>query len=165
MCNLGSHNLLCFPSVSHGGFWFSRPWAALWTWLDVGDRATCLDLVLSLSLLFPEGFLSLLPILWVFLQQTSSITHPVPCRDGGSSSVCCCLLSPSSSVQRDVLFLAPSYRPSLLFLLPHSSFSAPLCSNPEWISGSVLNQSLLFSIWSRPRPTNWSTPGTAAFQW
>lgn len=125
MCNLGSHNLLCysFPSASHGGFWFSRPWAALWTWLDVGDRAACPVLVLSMSLLFPEGSLSLFPVLRVSLHQPSSIPHLVPCRDGGSSSICCCL-SPLSlpTGQRDVLFLAPSCRPSLLFLLPRSSF-------------------------------------------
>lgn len=160
MYNLGSHHLLChsFPSVSHGGLWFSRPWTSLWTWLDVGDSPV---LLLSLSC-FQKDLFPFSPSisLSVFLQSPSwnEAPHPFPAV---------CLLSPLPTVQGDVLFLA--YR--LLFLLPHSSFLphwdifVPLCSNPSWISGPVLNQRSLVWIWSHPRPTNRSAPGTAACQW
>lgn len=36
MCSLGNHVPLSysFHSVSHGEFWLSSPWIAMWTWLD-----------------------------------------------------------------------------------------------------------------------------------
>lgn len=148
MCSLGNHDLLSysFHSVSHGGFWLSRPRTAVWTWLDAGCWQQ--------SHLPSPGAFTVLATPW-------RISFPLPCPLSISPSTflhspshalqgwrllihCCCLslLSPLPQLREmSHSWPCPTALVPVRSLLPHSSFL------PHWFSVPVLFKSIInFSV-------------------
>lgn len=169
MCSLSNHDLLSysFHSVSHSGFLLSKPWTAAWTWTNAGCQ--CQSHIPSPSALALWHIIFLFSVLHVFSHQPFSISHIMPCRDRGSSSVVAVCLSNFSPLpaQGDTLFQATSYSPvcfilSSSFLLHWFSLSVFFKSIINFNLKSIINW--CYSYGAVAVAYCWSTLGAALFQ-